>query len=253
VEKPWTVATDHRGKDDEMGLKTHLVRCLAQVLLAALVCSGCVSSSPSEQRLARYKPNTDGIEPWAWKGGIPTATSSGPSGTNANMQTPEHSADGFSKILRKGDKIIVSLHDIGPTVDDIKYVIDERGNINLPLVGSVLLDGKRTFEAEELIQKAYIDGGFYRKIKVVVTAQEDEYWVLGEVKREGKYPLAGETTLLRAIASAGGYTDFAKRWAVEIKRGEKVTVYDVDKIADGKDKDPGIRSSDVISVPRRVF
>lgn len=240
-------------KGTGMRMAMLLLRCSALVTLVTFICTGCLSSAPKSHRHARYRPDYSGIEPWSWKTGSSTIAPSPAGGTNAAPDaTSGHADAAFSRILRKGDKLIVAFRDI-PMPEDIKYVIDERGSINLPLAGSVQLEGKRTFEAEEVIQKAYIEGGFYRKIKVIVTAQEDEYVVLGEVKKEGKYVLAPGTTLWRAIGAAGGYTDFAKRWAVELKRGEQVTVHDVDKIADGKESDPMIKASDIINVPRRIL
>lgn len=219
------------------------------VLMALVVFSGC-TSSPG-WRLARYRPDVDGVQPWTWKVAPADATKLpvDPEQRNTGAGKPDA---GFLKVLKSGDKVSISLMDI-PDAWNRSYVIDDRGSVNLPLVGSFLLDGKKPFEAETQIEKEYIDKGFYKKVKVVVISQEDEYYVRGEVKREGKFPLSQDTTLLRAITAAGGFTDFAKTWLIEVKRGERVTIYDIGKIADGKDSDPQIKHSDVITVPKRSF
>jgi protein involved in polysaccharide export with SLBB domain len=157
-----------------------------------------------------------------------------------------------TRVLKRGDKVVIALRDI-PTPDEIKDEIDAGGTVNLPLIGIVKLEGKATAEAEDLIEKMYIDGGYYVKISAIVMAEEDEYFVQGEVKREARYPLTRDLTLLQAIATSGGYTDYAKKSQVKIIRGNDVIVVDTNRIEERKDKDPLIKPSDIIVVPRKIF
>jgi polysaccharide export outer membrane protein len=155
-------------------------------------------------------------------------------------------------VLKRSDKIMIYLRDI-PRPEEIKAEIDVNGSVNLPLIGTVQIEGKTTAEAIDLIEKAYIDGGFYRKISVIVTAEEDEYFVMGEVKKEGRYSLSRDLTLLQAIATAGGYTDYAKKSKVEIIRGKEVNVFNGVRIEERKDEDPLIQPGDVVRVPRAII
>jgi protein involved in polysaccharide export with SLBB domain len=63
---------------------------------------------------------------------------------------------------------------------------------------------------------------------------------------------AGEITVLRAIASSGGFTDFAARGRVELVRanGQKLKV-DSRRAADNAKLDLPVVPGDTIYVPRR--
>jgi len=98
-----------------------------------------------------------------------------------------------------------------------------------------------------------VDGGFYRKINVAIVTEEGEYFVRGEVKQEGRYPISSDLTLLQAIAIARGYTDFARRGKIKIIRGVEDLTFDADAIEGGREPDPLIRNNDIIVVPRRLF
>ena len=123
----------------------------------------------------------------------------------------------------------------------------------MPFLGEVNVDGKTISEAERMIESLYIDGGYYRKITVIIVAQDEEFFIQGEVQRQGRYPISGEITLLQAIAMAGGFTDFAKETRIEVRRGDKVLIFNAKRIRELKDKDPVIKPRDNIIVGRRWF
>jgi len=108
-------------------------------------------------------------------------------------------------------------------------------------------------EAERAIEKLYIDGGYFRKITVIVVAQDEEFFMQGEVHRQGRFPMSGEITLLQAIAMAGGFTDFAKETKIEIRRDNQVLIFNAKRIRELKDKDPVIKPKDNIIVGRKWF
>ncbi|MDJ0839009.1 MAG: polysaccharide biosynthesis/export family protein [Acidobacteriota bacterium] len=89
--------------------------------------------------------------------------------------------------------------------------------------------------------------------------------ILGEVNRQGQMIFGGvtEVTILRVIAAAGGFTDYAKRGSVKIhryneeKEGVEVIEVDVRRILDrgkneavtDKNEDIEIKHDDVVIVP----
>lgn len=163
---------------------------------------------------------------------------------------------GATRIMRKlkhGDRVTVGLYGI-PDKVEVKESIDDFGSITLPLIDVIKIVGLSTSAAERKIRDAYINSGFYTDLSVVVIAMADEYFIKGEVKKVGNYPLIGDLTLLQAITSAGGYTDYAKLSKVTILRlGKEPKVYDCRKIAKRRISDPLIRSGDIITVPRRIL
>jgi len=153
-------------------------------------------------------------------------------------------------VLLRGDGIAISLRNI-PRPEDVRERVDEVGDVTLPLIGKIRVVGMSTSQAEDTIKQAYITGGYYRKIDVIVVAEAGLYYVRGEVKRPGSFPISGDVTLVQAITTAGGYTDFAKRSKVKIRRGQEDRVYDADRIEDGEAPDPLVKANDTIIVSRR--
>jgi polysaccharide export outer membrane protein len=85
------------------------------------------------------------------------------------------------------------------------------GKISLPLIGDLEVSGltPRTLQAQ-LAQEldAYI-----RKPQVTVIVREvnsRKFYVIGQIERPGTYPLSAHMTVLDALATAGGFRDFAK-------------------------------------------
>lgn len=93
------------------------------------------------------------------------------------------------------------------------------GAISLPLVGEVEAGGKTTVELEQEITvklRTYIS-----EPVVAVMVQEmrsKRFNVLGQVAKPGSYLLTSNTTVLDAIALAGGFRDFAKQKSIYVLR-----------------------------------
>ena len=93
------------------------------------------------------------------------------------------------------------------------------GKISLPLVGELQAAGKTPLELEIAIGnrlKNYITDP---EVTVMVEqVNSRKFNILGEVNKPGSYPLAVPTTVVDAIATAGGFRDFAKKKGVYILR-----------------------------------
>ena len=156
------------------------------------------------------------------------------------------------RYIKRGDELTIFLTGI-PHPQELVYVVDDRGFVNLPLIGSVSVDGKSTAETETLIERAYIRGGYYKKINIIVVPQKEEYFVQGEVRRQDKYFLSGDLSLLQAISEAGGYTPYANRKKIKVIRDGNGVFYNGKEIEEGKQEDPIIKAGDIIVVWRRWY
>jgi polysaccharide biosynthesis/export protein len=93
------------------------------------------------------------------------------------------------------------------------------GKISLPLVGEVQAAGRTPLQLEEEIGsrlKSYITDPEVTVIVEQINSQK--FNILGQVAKPGSYPLAAATTVLDAIAAAGGFRDFAKQKSIYILR-----------------------------------
>ncbi len=93
----------------------------------------------------------------------------------------------------------------------------------------------------------------------MVTATGVEFfYISGEVKNPGSYPLTPGLTVLKAVSVAGGLTKFGSKGKVEIlrkRRGKdplriKVDLSDIEK---GKRPDVPLQAEDIVKVGKRIF
>jgi len=131
------------------------------------------------------------------------------------------------------------------------------GKISLPLVGEVQAAGLTPLQLEEGIAnklKSYISDPV-----VTVMVQESNsqrYNILGQVAKPGSYSLALTTTVLDAIATAGGFRDFAKKKGIYILRrnskdGETRIPFNYTDVIKGKNPEQNVRlqPNDTVVVP----
>ena len=93
------------------------------------------------------------------------------------------------------------------------------GKISLPLVGEVEAAGQTPLKLEQEIAsrlKNYISDPEVTVIVQQINSQK--FNILGQVTKPGAYSLTNGTTVLDAIALAGGFRDFAKRKAIYVLR-----------------------------------
>jgi polysaccharide export outer membrane protein len=93
------------------------------------------------------------------------------------------------------------------------------GKISLPLVGELQAAGQTPRQLEDEITKRL--QSYISEPEVTVIVQDSKSQrinILGMIARPGAYLLTGSTTVLDAIAMAGGFKDFAKQKSVYILR-----------------------------------
>ncbi|TAG74990.1 MAG: polysaccharide export protein [Burkholderiales bacterium] len=135
--------------------------------------------------------------------------------------------------------------------------VNSQGNVSLPLVGTVMAIGLTSIQLERLIADR-LSEQYLQNPQVTVFVKEaisSRFTVEGAVSKPGVFPLQGPTTLLRAIALAGGQGNLGDLTNVKVFRmqtdGKQETLtYDVEKIRVGEAEDPRIMNDDLIVVNR---
>jgi len=154
-----------------------------------------------------------------------------------------------------GEEVTVTFSGLPPTEPIMPHLeqIKEDGTITLPLVGAVAAAGKTPGELQKAIQDKYVPK-FYVRATITVKSTALVYYVGGEVRSPGRQEYLGETTVTKAIQSAGDFTDFASRKKVRLTRayGKTITVNCIKALADSS-KDPQVFPGDKITVPRRIW
>ncbi len=153
-----------------------------------------------------------------------------------------------------GDTVTITLS--GGPVDEAEAPhvesIKDDGSITMPDIGRVQAAGQTAGQLQDAIHDAYVPK--YRPhITVTVTSGDRVYYVTGEVKQPGRELYVGETTVTRAITSAGDFTDFANRRSVWLIRGKHRIKVNCEDILRHPEKDPIVYPGDQIVVPRRLY
>jgi polysaccharide export outer membrane protein len=93
------------------------------------------------------------------------------------------------------------------------------GKISLPLVNDVKAAGLTTLELREVLAKKLAEYIPEPEVSVIVTEiRSFKVSVIGEVLKPARYDLKSHTTVLDALALAGGFTPFAARSQVVVLR-----------------------------------
>lgn len=163
---------------------------------------------------------------------------------------------------------------IGP-LDKLEYTVygiedlsgeaqaDASGNISVPLVGVIMASGKTPGELAAEIASA-LRSQYIRNPQVTVNVKEIVSQIVtvdGEVVQPGTYPVLGDMTLMRAVASARGVNEYAKLQDVIIFRtvgGQRYAgLYNLKSIRRGTYGDPAVFANDIVVVgdsrARRLF
>lgn len=143
---------------------------------------------------------------------------------------------------------VFQVQDLNRTVN-----VNADGSVTLPLVGKLMMAGKTTQQAEELLaerlRKSYLQSP---QVSVAVAKFGQRVTVNGSVKTPKVITVDGQLTLTEAIANAGGLSDLANGSRVHIvrKKGQGLTdeVHDLGAIQAGRIVDPRLQGSDLVVV-----
>ena len=185
----------------------------------------------------------------------PNANSKAAASTTA-AATAAASDEEASGRLRPGDELSIRIDAGAPTSQSSStpsdVIVDDQGNIELPLVGQIKAVGLTTSELAERIQANYVPRYYVRCTASVLVAQRF-FYVGGEVKNPGRFLWSEDTTLMKAINTASGFTDYANRGRVELARGkEPLQIYNCEDLMRHPAKDVPIRPGDTVTVPRSI-
>lgn len=146
-------------------------------------------------------------------------------------------------------------------VEDLNRTVrvNSQGQISLPLIGAVDAGGKTVPELERSIA-AKLEEGFLRDPQVSIFVKEfasQRITMEGAVARPGIYALKGRTSLLQAMAMAGGVGELARLDGVVIFRtidGQRMAaVFDLGQIRGGNAPDPEVYGDDIIVIDQSGY
>jgi len=207
--------------------------------LAALLLAGCASTAPL---------GGDGVQ-------VLSGTEM-PQPTRTDLATASR-----PYLIGPFDKLKIDVFGVDDLEREVQ--IDASGRLSFPLVGVVEAAGRTPTEVASEIEDR-LRGRFVRNPQVTVNLEETVSQVItvdGQVTRPGLYPVVGRMTLMRAVATASGVSEYANLKDVVIFRevnGQRLAgLYNLEGIRRGNYGDPEVYANDVIIVgdspQRRMF
>jgi polysaccharide export outer membrane protein len=150
-----------------------------------------------------------------------------------------------------------------------KFPVDSDGTFTFPLVGRVKAGGLTLRELERSL-KALLMDGYFRNPQLSVGVEQyrsQKIHIVGEVRNAGTYPLAGDMSLIEAIARAGSTLPTASGEVLIVRAKSEtdgqagpvlpngddteVTTVDLRALQSGAlDQNATLRDGDTIFVPR---
>jgi protein involved in polysaccharide export with SLBB domain len=134
------------------------------------------------------------------------------------------------------------------------YPVGDNGNIRLPYVGEVKAAGLTPSTLSRNIEAAYKAAEIYTMPSITIIPPEGpssrRISVIGEVKVPQMVIYQDSMTLMEAISSCQGFTDFADQKAIVVMRGDQSALYDFRRLSEDPTKDPALQPGDRIIVRR---
>lgn len=159
-------------------------------------------------------------------------------------------------LLGYGDEIEVKFFKNEEYNDTVAVRPD--GRISLQRVGDIYVLGMSTSKLDEIVTKTYAE--ILRDPDVTIIVREfggQEFYVMGEVQKPGKYEVAKGMTILRALATAGGPKDTGKLNSVMLLRADDYgraaatrLNLDISSVKDNMSRDLSLQAYDIVYVPR---
>ncbi len=134
-----------------------------------------------------------------------------------------------------------------------RFTVDRSGNINIPKVGTINVNGIKFENLRDLL-KSSIDR-IYRNYEFNVTMgalRSIQIFVVGQAARPGGYTVSALSTLINALFASGGPSSIGSMRRIQLKRGNslvtEIDLYDLISKGD-KSKDVRLLPGDVIYIP----
>jgi polysaccharide export outer membrane protein len=150
------------------------------------------------------------------------------------------------------DQLRISVWDNKELTLDL--VVRPDGKISMPLLQDVPAEGLTAAQLAADIQEGLSAFIVSPEVTVIVLqVNSPKYYIIGYVSRPGTFPLRGDTSVLQALALAGGLTQFASPRSIKLIRAtrgrqdvRKINYYDIIESGEGNYL---LKSGDTIVVP----
>lgn len=229
--------------------------CTLFLALMSFLVAGAWAQQSAGSRQAEQQSGTPGGLPATQPASQAAVSASGATTNSEKTDDPSKDSPGKSTIvtLGTGDLIEVNVYNVPELASKVR--VSNSGDVYLPLIDYVHVEGLTQEEAQTLIEKRLADGGFVRNPHVTIFVDEftsQGVTIIGEVGKPGIYPDIGEHKLYEVVSQAGGFSQNASRKIAILRRNQPdpIRVTLPRDLADDLSGNVEIMPGDTITVPR---
>jgi len=183
-----------------------------------------------------------------------TTTVAMAAGTKVEAPAPKAATDDPDYEIGPGDMLNISVW----REPDVSGVVPVRpdGKISLPLMGDVSAAGSTPVKLAATITERLRQYLTDPHVTVIVTATNSRrIYVMGEVVRPGAIPMLPNMTVLQALSTAGGFSQFAnvkKMYLLRLENGKQIKIpvnYKAAISGQAPEQNAPLKAGDTIVVP----
>jgi polysaccharide export outer membrane protein len=223
-------------------------RCLAAALaIPLLLVPAAAPSAAGQTRIQAPAP----VSPSPARTSSPGSTPAPEAPGGDDRQLPPAVPQTGDYRLGPGDKLRIEVYRNEQLSQNVQVRPD--GKITLPLIDEIAVTGMTPLDLREKLVAAWKEFVTNPVVSVVVVeALASQVFVMGEVNKVGAVPLNGPTTILQALALAGGFREFANTKDVRVMRqtstGVQTLRFNYNDAVNGQVKPFYLRAGDTVIV-----
>ncbi len=161
------------------------------------------------------------------------------SATSTNVQS--------AYALGSADRLRITV--FGETDLSGEFEVDGSGQVSMPLIGQFKAAGLTTVQLEKAIADLLLRGDYVLNPRVSAEViNYRPFYIFGEVNTSGEYPFTSNLTVVKAVATAGGFNYRANTKVVKIKHIDKTA-----EIAYELTPTTMVRPGDTLRICERIF
>ena len=156
-----------------------------------------------------------------------------------------------------GDELHVQVYGEKELTGD--YRVSPLGRVDVPLVGEVAVEGLTVGQISRLLDARFRDG-LLREPHITVqlkSLNSKKVFVLGQVKKPGRFTFTAGMSVIEAITLAGGFSQLAEKNYTIVTRsaadGDQRVPVPVEKIMQGLASNFFLQPGDIVFVPQTVL
>lgn len=135
----------------------------------------------------------------------------------------------------------------------LQQQVAQDGSINMPHLARVLVTDKTTQELASYLERQYVERKIFTTPIITVNHGGRWVYVYGEVRGPGQAAYVPNMTMIGLISANGGFTEYANKRNIQVRRDGKVFYFNAAKALDNPKYDRPVKPGDYIKVDRTIF